>query len=115
MTNVLSTLTTPTKASLSKYADPLLDVLDPKKLIAKRLFRENCVYFEGHYVKDLSLLERDIPQTIIIDNSPMSYVFHPENAIDCGSFFDDPSDVEMWQIADFLESVVGCQDVRAHW
>mmetsp|Transcript_2386 Transcript_2386/g.5055 ORF Transcript_2386/g.5055 Transcript_2386/m.5055 type:complete len:320 (+) Transcript_2386:209-1168(+) len=105
-------------ASLSKYADPLLDILDPKQLISKRLFRENCVYYDGHYVKDLSLLNREITQTIIVDNSPMSYIFHPENAIDCTSFFDDPFDVELWQIADFLVSIKSCSDVRqvcSHW
>jgi RNA polymerase II subunit A small phosphatase-like protein len=99
-------------ASLSKYADPLLDKLDIHKVINKRLFRENCVFYEGHYVKDLSLLERDISQTIIVDNSPPSYTFHPENAIDCSSFIDDPADVEMWQIGDFLEGIKDCEDVR---
>ena len=80
-------------ASLSKYADPLLDILDPDnvsaaalqpnlsdrsaQLVSKRLFREHCVFYDGHYVKDLSLLNRDISQTIIVDNSPMSYIFHP--------------------------------------
>lgn len=99
-------------ASLSKYADPLLDVLDGHKVIYKRLFRENCVFHDGHYVKDLSLLNRDIKQTIIVDNSPMSYKFHPENAIDCSSFIDDPADIEMWQIADFLIDIKDCEDVR---
>lgn len=28
-------------------------------------------------MKDLSTLNRDISQTIIVDNSPMSYIFHP--------------------------------------
>ncbi|KAJ1413574.1 HAD-like domain-containing protein [Ochromonadaceae sp. CCMP2298] len=105
-------------ASLSKYADPLLDILDPHKTISKRLFRENCVYYDGHYVKDLSLLNREITQTIIVDNSPMSYIFHPENAIDCSSFFDDLADVELWQIADFLVSIKNCPDARLmcrHW
>lgn len=105
-------------ASLSKYADPLLDLLDKKKVISRRLFRENCVFYDGHYVKDLSVLNTDISQTIIVDNSPMSYIFQPENAIDCSSFFDDPSDVELWQIADFLEGIKQCDDVRAycrHW
>lgn len=64
-------------ASLSKYADPLLDKLDKYKLITTRLFREHCVYHQGHYVKDLSLLNRDLNKTIIVDNSPMSYIFHP--------------------------------------
>jgi RNA polymerase II subunit A small phosphatase-like protein len=47
------------------------------QLVSKRLFREHCVFYDGHYVKDLSLLNRDISQTIIVDNSPMSYIFHP--------------------------------------
>ncbi|CAE7615568.1 NFI1, partial [Symbiodinium microadriaticum] len=64
-------------ASLSKYADPLLDKLDVHQVIDARLFRESCVFFEGHYVKDLSLLNRDISQCVIVDNSPMSYTFHP--------------------------------------
>jgi carboxy-terminal domain RNA polymerase II polypeptide A small phosphatase len=102
-------------ASLSKYADPLLDQLDTHKVISKRLFRENCVYHEGHYVKDLSLLNRDIKDTIIVDNSPMSYIFHPENAIDCGSFIDDVyKDIEMWLIGDFLQGISKCDDVREH-
>lgn len=99
-------------ASLSKYADPLLDQLDTHRVISKRLFRENCVFHEGHYVKDLSLLNRDLQQTIIVDNSPMSYTFHPENAIDCGSFIDDMKDVEMWTIGDFLQGISKCDDVR---
>ncbi|KAG2853952.1 hypothetical protein PC115_g25945, partial [Phytophthora cactorum] len=77
-------------ASLSKYADPLLDKLDPEGVIRYRLYREHCVQYEGNYVKDLSLLDRDISQTIIVDNSPMAYAFHPRNAIGCSSFIDDP-------------------------
>jgi len=100
-------------ASLSKYADPLLDKLDIHKVIKKRLFRENCVLHDGHYVKDLSLLNRDIKNTIIVDNSPASYKFHPENAIDCSSFFDDPNDNELWIIGKFLTTIRSCDDVRA--
>lgn len=99
-------------ASLNKYADPLLDLLDPQKVIRTRLFRESCVYYEGNYVKDLSLLDRDLSNTIIIDNSPNSYIFHPENAIDCTSFIDDPKDRELNQIGDFLKGIHGVKDVR---
>lgn len=100
-------------ASLSKYADPLLDRLDPEHVIRFRLFREHCVQYEGNYVKDLSLLDRDITQTIIIDNSPMSYLFHPRNAIGCSNFIDDPSDRELDSIARFLTNIRAIDDVRS--
>jgi RNA polymerase II subunit A small phosphatase-like protein len=99
-------------ASLNKYADPLLDLLDPKRVIRARLFRESCVYYEGNYVKDLSLLDRDLSQSIIIDNSPSSYMFHPENAIDCSSFIDDPRDRELDQMGAFLAGIKDVKDVR---
>jgi RNA polymerase II subunit A small phosphatase-like protein len=99
-------------ASLNKYADPLLDLLDPLNVIRARLFRESCVFYEGNYVKDLSLLDRDLSKTIIIDNSPSSYMFHPENAIDCSSFIDDPRDRELDQIGAFLTGIKDIEDVR---
>lgn len=99
-------------ASLNKYADPLLDLLDIHKVIRYRLFRESCVFYEGNYVKDLSVLDRDIDSTIIIDNSPNSYLFHPENAIDCSSFIDDPKDRELDQIGSFLTGIKNAKDVR---
>ena len=92
--------------------DPLLDLLDPHRVIRYRLFRESCAYFEGNYVKDLSLLDRDLSKTIIIDNSPSSYMFHPENAIDCSSFIDDPRDRELDQIGAFLAGIKDVKDVR---
>jgi len=101
-------------ASLSKYADPLLDLLDIHNVISHRLFREHCVNHEGGYVKDLSLLGRPIQTTIIVDNSPLSYLFHPQNAIGCGTFIDDMSDVEMPQMVDFLLQTLGVRDVRDH-
>ena len=105
-------------ASLSKYADPLLDKLDIGHTIEYRLFREHCVFYDGHFVKDLSVLTRKIENTIIVDNSPQSYTFHPDNAIDCSSYIEDPSDTELWQIADFLEGIKDVPDVSTecrHW
>ena len=61
-------------------------------VFAHRLFRESCVYDRGNYVKDLSKLGRELNRTIIIDNSPASYLFQPQNAIPCSSWFDDKND-----------------------
>ncbi len=60
-------------ASLSKYATPLLDILDPDELCTSRLFREHCQYIDMTYMKDMSKLGRRIEDVILIDNSPNSY------------------------------------------
>jgi len=101
-------------ASLSKYANPLLDQMDKKNVIRHRLYREHCVKYDGNYVKDLSVLDRDLSQTIIIDNSAMSYLFHPRNAIGCSNFIDDITDRELSSIQKFLLEIHQENDVREH-
>lgn len=67
--------------SIFKYADPVADLLDRWGVFRARLFRESCVFHRGNYVKDLSRLGRELSKVIIVDNSPASYIFHPENAV----------------------------------
>jgi len=88
-------------------------VLDTHNVIRARLFREACVLTEGAYVKDMSLLGRPPTGTIIVDNSPASYLFQPENALPCDSYIDDPADGELWTLSDFLARAAGVADVRA--
>lgn len=54
-------------ASISAYANPLIDRLDPRRLISHRLFREHCVSTSGSFIKDLKKLGRDLRDVIILD------------------------------------------------
>ncbi|KAK5890747.1 carboxy-terminal domain RNA polymerase II polypeptide A small phosphatase 1-like [Gymnodraco acuticeps] len=98
-------------ASLSKYADPVSDLLDKWGAFRYRLFRESCVFHKGNYVKDLSRIGRDLNKVIIIDNSPASYVFHPDNAVPVVSWFDDMSDTELLDLIPFFERLSKVEDV----
>ncbi|XP_039208568.1 carboxy-terminal domain RNA polymerase II polypeptide A small phosphatase 2 isoform X2 [Crotalus tigris] len=98
-------------ASLAKYADPVTDLLDKCGVFRTRLFRESCVFHQGCYVKDLSRLGRDLRKTLILDNSPASYIFHPENAVPVQSWFDDMTDTELLNLIPVFEELSGAEDV----
>uniref|UniRef100_A0A4W5LI18 CTD small phosphatase 1 n=1 Tax=Hucho hucho TaxID=62062 RepID=A0A4W5LI18_9TELE len=94
-----------------QYADPVSDLLDKWGAFRGRLFRESCVFHRGNYVKDLSRLGRDLNKVIIIDNSPASYVFHPDNAVPVASWFDDMADTELLDLIPFFEGLSKVEDV----
>ncbi|XP_030385169.1 carboxy-terminal domain RNA polymerase II polypeptide A small phosphatase 1 [Scaptodrosophila lebanonensis] len=92
-------------ASLAKYADPVADLLDKWNVFRARLFRESCVYYRGNYIKDLNRLGRDLQKIVIVDNSPASYIFHPDNAVPVKSWFDDVTDCELRELIPLFEKL----------
>lgn len=92
-------------ASVARYGDPLLDILDKHHTIHHRLFREACYNYEGNYIKNLSQIGRPLSEIIILDNSPASYIFHPQHAIPISSWFSDTHDNELLDIIPLLEDL----------
>jgi len=59
--------------------------------------------------QDLSQVGRDLKDTIIIDNSPTSYIFHPHHAVPISSWFSDAHDNELLDLIPVLEDLAGDQ------
>ena len=99
-------------ASVSKYADPLLNIIDNKGFCPYRLFREHCTIINTTFVKDLQRLGRDLKDVVIVDNSPLSYILHPDNGLPVQTWFEDKSDRELFKIIPILEFLSNVFDVR---
>ena len=76
-------------ASLSKYADPLMDQMDTNRYCTSRLFREHCTHLNNVFTKDMSKLGRNQKDAIILDNSPAAYLLQPDQAVPIISWYDD--------------------------
>ncbi|GJP33401.1 hypothetical protein CLOM_g17948 [Closterium sp. NIES-68] len=103
-------------ASMAGYANALVDLLDPQRcLVHHRLFRDSCIWWRNSYVKDLTMLGRDLTKTMIVDNSPLSYAFQPENGIAIPSYYDEQGDRELAKLVSVLMSLATVEDdVRLH-
>jgi TFIIF-interacting CTD phosphatase-like protein len=51
------------------------------------------------FIKDLSNLGRDLDKTIIVDNITENFLLQPENGISIKSWFDDPDDTALLDLA----------------
>lgn len=54
---------------------------------------------------------RPITSIMIIDNSPHSYAFNPENAVPCESWFDDMNDTELFELIPILQEIAKVDNV----
>jgi len=99
-------------ASISKYASPLLDILDKEKNIKHRLYRDHCTYINGIYIKDLKKCNRSLKDLIIVDNSPIAYTFDSDNGLPIQTWIEDPDDRELMKLLPILEFLSKVKDVR---
>jgi len=100
-------------ASLSVYANAVIDKLDPKGLINRRYFRQSCINKSGSYIKDLRTVCKDLSKVVIVDNSPVAYSCNKENGIAIPDYFGTNStDKSLLRLIPLLEKVRDSEDVR---
>jgi len=70
------------------------------------------VVVDGNFIKDLDMLGRDLEQTIIVDNSPLAFAYHPDNGIPIESWFGEKNDLHLRDLVPFLRELASAKDVR---
>jgi len=104
-------------ASVKDYASPVIRLIDKTGRFKNIYFRESCVFTSGYYIKDLSKhhLQLDLSQSLIIDNSPVSYSLNEENALPISNFFGSQSDEQLLNMIPLLEILADSKltDVRS--
>ena len=92
-------------AAERKYAKKVLSLLDPQKTIFQyRLYKESCLIINGKIgIKDLRMLRGvSLENVFILDNNPVCYTFHLNNAIPITSYFGDNRDRELAKLTKIL-------------
>lgn len=95
---------------------PILDALDPKGFIMYRLVRDATHFVDGHHVKNLDNLNRDLSKVIVIDWDANSTKLHPENTFNIDRWIGNDDDTTLLDLVAFLKSkLIKTNSIVWHW
>ena len=101
------------------YVDSIIKVIEKKeKFFEYILDRNHCLYENGNYIKDLNMLNRDLKNIIIIDDTSNYFKLHKENGICIKPFYGDIDDDKntLLVLGNILEKIFYdaniCGDIR---
>uniref|UniRef100_F1KUG5 Mitochondrial import inner membrane translocase subunit TIM50 n=1 Tax=Ascaris suum TaxID=6253 RepID=F1KUG5_ASCSU len=89
----------------SMSAPQVIESFDPKQRIMYKLYRDCTKYMNGHHVKDLSRLNRDLSKVIYIDYDPKSFQLNPENVLRVPKWEGDMNDTSLVDLAELLKTI----------
>lgn len=83
-------------------AFPILDALDPNGYIRYRLVRDATQLVEGHHVKNLNRLNRNLKRIIVVDWDRKAIPLHQDNIFAIVRWLGNDDDVQLFDLAAFL-------------
>ena len=94
-------------AAIKRYADNIINKLDPNdNYIKYRFYREHCIYEGTKTVKKLVRIGRDLNKIIFVDNIKYNAKYNMDNLYHVSSWKDDVYDTEMIKLQDLLIDIM---------
>ena len=94
-------------AAIKRYADNIVNKLDPNdNYIKYRFYREHCIYEGTKTVKKLVRIGRDLNKIIFVDNIKYNAKYNMENLYHVSSWKDNVYDTEMIKLQDLLVDII---------
>jgi Dullard-like phosphatase family protein len=102
-------------ASVSEYADPIVEAIAPGAPSSHRFTRADCVALCGYEVKDLRVIGRPLNEIVLVDDLEGSALMHPKNLIRIAPWYgtDDTDSVLLKQLLPALEAIAEEPDLPA--
>ena len=115
-------------AALQKYADLVINSIDPNGVVKYRLYRQHTISIGNSNIKDLNKLGRDLRSVIIVDNCVENFGLQKRNGLKIidfeGNEFDDELEylkedliklarIKPMDVRDYLEGIQSGMDKRA--
>lgn len=96
------------------YVRKIVKIVDESQQYIKQVCtNHDCTKtMSGHYVKDISIFNRDPKDVVIIDNSLVSFANNIENGIWIKPFYGEENDMELETVAEFLLESQDANDMR---
>lgn len=93
---------------------PILDALDPNGYIMYRLVRDATHFVDGHHVKNLDNLNRDLKKVIVVDWDANATKMHPDNTFGLARWHGNDDDGQLLDLIAFLKIIAqnNVDDVR---
>ncbi|CAI4227231.1 unnamed protein product [Auanema sp. JU1783] len=86
-------------------AVPVIDSIDPKQRIMFRLYRDCTKYANGHHMKDLSKLNRDLSKVIFLEFDAKSGQLNVDNMLRVPEWKGNMDDTSLVDLAELLKTI----------
>ena len=94
-------------AAIKRYADNIVDKLDPNDTyINYRFYREHCIYEGTKSVKKLVRIGRELNKIIFVDNIKYNAKYNMDNLYHVSSWKDNVYDDEITKLQDLLIDII---------